>query len=188
MKTIEQIEEEYKDFQIKTGTVTSVEEFLTYIEVGVDDIDENLDDYKKELRENKIWALEAKVRNFFFFVFQEEDTDFYDEDNQIVNSCLRFTLLFKDFYDRIQKIVNEQNYLELTKLVDFACQYYLSQMAYFDYLRDQLEMHTLGFYFSNSSQEDNEEPFTAFLTHKLEALEKEATPKEKPKEFVRESK
>ena len=84
MKTITELKEEYEKFEIKSKHVNSLEEFLAFIIIGIDDTYEIENDYKKEIKENKRWQLSAKIRNFFNFIFEEEEESFYDYDNNIL--------------------------------------------------------------------------------------------------------
>lgn len=182
MKKLQEIEAEYKDYKPKTEVVTNLDEFLSYIEIGIDDTDEYQKDYEKELKENKRWALEAKIRNFFFFIFQEEDTDFYTEDDRILQECIDYTKLFRTYYERIKQLANGENFAELLKLVDFSTDYYNSQMDYYDYLRDRLEMIMKGFSLYNPNYDDSKEAFTTFMSQKLSNLEARY-PQEKTKVY-----
>ena len=181
MKTVQQIEEEYKDFQPTSTYVTNLDEFLTFMEIGLDDTDEYQKDYEKDLKENKRWALEARVRNLLFFIFQEEDVDLYAEDDKILHSCIDYLELLRKFYQRIQGMATEDNFRELVKLVDFSDVYYSSQMDYYDFLRDRLEMLARGYNLYNSRYEDTKEPYTEFMNKKLAEIKKNTPPKEKPK-------
>lgn len=184
MKTIAQIEEEYKDYKAKTQVVKNLDEFLTYIEIGIDDTEEYQRDYEKELKENKRWALEAKVRNCFFFIFQEEDVDFYEEDDKILEACISYTREFGEFYRKIQSIATKENFEELLKLVDFSTEYYSNQMDYYDYLRDKLETIMKGFQLFNPNYEDSREAFTEFMQKQLLKLGVNS-PKEKGSQYVK---
>lgn len=186
MKKIEEIKKEYEVYPVKTKEVTSLEEFLSFIEIGLDDTDEYQHDYEKELKENKRWKLEAKIRNFFFFIFATEETELYDEDSAILEDCISYTEKFREFYQRIQSIASEDNYQELTRLVDFSCDYYSAQTDYYDYLRDQLDMIVRGIQMYNPKYEDTRESFLAFMEEKIQ--EQEAKKGENHSQYVKERK
>ena len=67
MKTLQQIEKEYETYCGKTDVVKSLDDFLSFIEIGIDDTEEYQKDYEKELKENNRWKLYEKIQNFFFY-------------------------------------------------------------------------------------------------------------------------
>lgn len=172
-KTKEDIKKEYIDFPIQTDVVDSLDEFLTFIEIGIDDTKEYERDYEKELKENKWWKLDAMIRNFFFFIFEQEEVELYDEDSEVLKSCIEVTRKYREFYERIQSIATEENFKELVRLVDFSCEYYEKQMDYYDYLRDSLDLNARGIRMYNSRYEDYKEPFFAFMEEEIKKWEEQ---------------
>ncbi len=172
MKTITELEEEYEKFEIKSKHVNSLEEFLAFIIIGIDDTYEIEKDYKKEIKENKRWQLSAKIRNFFNFIFEEEEESFYDYDNQILDELTELITKYRNYFQRIIQIVNKDNYKELLKLVDFLCKYYGEEIDYYEYRRDELEMELKGLNFCNSRYEDNQEVIDEFAEKILKSFEK----------------
>ena len=173
MKTIKEIEEEYESYEIKTDVVTSLDEFLSFIEIGIDDTDEYKKSYEKEIRDNNREKLLTKIQNFFYFIAISTGVDFYDRDNEILTDCISYTILFKRFYERIRGIANEDNFLELTRLVDFSCDYYYDQTDYYDYLRNSLELCSRGISMFDPNKKDSRESFTAFMDQKIKEFEKQ---------------
>lgn len=172
MKTITELKEEYEKFEIKSKHVNSLEEFLAFIIIGIDDTYEIEKDYKKEIKENKRWQLSAKIRNFFNFIFEEEEESFYDYDNQILDELTELITKYRNYFQRIIQIVNKDNYKELLKLVDFLCKYYGEEIDYYEYRRDELEMELKGLNFCNSRYEDNQEVIDEFAEKILKSFEK----------------
>ena len=180
MKTLQEIEKEYESYEIQTKEVSNLDEFLTFIEIGIDDTEEYEADYAKELRENRLWKLEAMIRNFFFFIFQEEELEIYDEDTEIVQDCIAVTRKYREYYERIQALATEENFRELVRLVDFSCDYYSSQMDYYDYLRDMLEFNAKGIRMYNSKYQDSRESFDQFMEKRIKAMEEQQGKKGTP--------
>ena len=183
MKTLEDIEKEYGEFEIKSNFVSNFDELITFLEIGLDDTFENEKDYVRELRENRRWRIDALVRNFFFFLFEEEDVEFYDYDNQILKDAIQMIREYRSLFTRMLVVASEENRLELIKLVDFLGDYYNRHVDYFDHRRDQLEMAFRGFQMYNSKYEDNREVVYQFADKKICALEgkKKSTSYEKVK-------
>ena len=185
MKTLEDIKKEYESYEKKTDVVTNLDEFLSFIEIGIDDTDEYQQDYEKELKENKRWKLEAQIRNFFFFIFAEEEVDLYDEDTSILKDCISYTEKMREFYKRIQSVATEENFDELTRLVDFSCDYYYAQTDYYDYLRDKLELISKGIQLYNPRYEDSRVPFTKFMEEKIKGFERKKQTQETPPQYIK---
>lgn len=172
MKTITELKEEYEKFEIKSKHVNSLEEFLAFIIIGIDDTYEIENDYKKEIKENKRWQLSAKIRNFFNFIFEEEEESFYDYDNNILEELTLLVLKYQSYFKKIAELANKDNYEELLKLTDFLTEYYNKEIDYYEYRRDKLEMELKGLCFSNSRYEDNQKVIDEFANNKLSNLEK----------------
>lgn len=171
MKTLQQIEQEYESYHAKTDVVTNLDEFLSFIEIGIDDTKEYQKSYEKELKENHRWQLSAKIRNFFYFVFAEEDETIYDLDSEILRKCILYTRTMGAYYQRIKRIATDSNYLELVKLVDFSSDYYNAQTDYYDYERDQLDLLVRGIDYYHARYEDNGKPFCEFMDKKIRMME-----------------
>lgn len=179
MRKLQEIEKKYEEYESPTPGINNLEDFLIHLQVGLDDTVEYEKDFQKEIRENKWWKLEAMVRNFFFFLFAEEEVELYDEDNDIVMECIDYTRKFREFYERIQALATEENFRELLRLVDFSTGYYSSQMDYYDYLRDRIEYTAKGIFVCDPRKEDTRKEFYEFMEKRLKKIEqqkKETTP------------
>ncbi len=184
MKKVEELEKEYEGFKQKTKTVTNLEEFLSYIDLDIGEYEYATKAFKKELRENALWRLEAKIRNFFFFIFAEEDVELYDLDDAVVIDCITLTEEMADFFKRLHNIAKEDNYKELIRLVDYADELYDAQRDYYDYERDRIEITAQGIYMINSRYENNRTSLIEFLNKKVTELEAKAK-KEKTPQYVK---
>lgn len=167
MKTLEEIEKEYETFQIKSTTIDTLKKFVDFISGGIETLKEEKRTIATELRTNKKMQLEAKIRNFFFFIFEEEDVAFYDEDNAILESMFDFILTYDAYFSRIKDLATEENFSQLTRLVDFATKYYNKNIDYFENQRDVLEYAYKGFSYYNATQADYQEVFKEFMEKKL---------------------
>lgn len=177
MKTIEDMRKEYDQYEPTSELVTNLEEFHAYMEIAIDDADENEKAVQKEINENNRWKINGMIRNFFFFIFEEEDIEFYDEDNNILQEIINLIRKYLEFYKKIKEIGTEDNFQELVKLVDFACEYYGKQIDYYEYRRDQLELSFKGFYMTNPRHQDNKETLLSFIESRISEIEKSAKPK-----------
>lgn len=182
MKTVDEIKKEFEIYKPNNEKlVDNLEGFNMYLMIGIDDLDATEEDYKKEIKENNNWQLRAKIRNFFFFIFQEEEVDFYDEDNEILLELIKLSTEHRNLFKKIQETVTEDNYMDLFKLVEFSTIYYGDAIDYFDFKRDRLEMALKGLYMCNSRYEDNTAKFYEFA---YEYIKKYEDNKEKEKSIT----
>lgn len=171
MKTLEEIEKEYEGFTPVSTFVTNRDELITFLGVGIDDTIEIERDYIKELRENKKDQIDAKIRNFFFFIFEQEEVEFYDEDNELIKELRCLVLKYRELYERMISIATDSNAQELVKLVDFLTKYYNDHIDYFEDERDRLELWYKGIRMYNSRHQDNRKVIDEFADKKLAELE-----------------
>ena len=71
--------------------------------------------------------------------------------------------ILQTYLEKIASIATEENYGELTKLVDFSIVYYEKELAYYDHLRDDLEIMARGYHVLNSKYQDIRELDKHFL-------------------------
>ena len=173
MKSREQIDEEYKNFESKSDFVVNLEEFKLYLQLLIEDREEKLEDLNDELEENRLFKLEAEIRNFFFFIFEEEEVSFYDEDNEILEKYISFEKVFKDYFESILFIARDYNYERLLKFCDFLIKHYEEHIEYIDYLRERLEKYYQGIVFYNPKYENNREAMIGFYFDNMARFEEE---------------
>ncbi len=169
---IEIIKEEYRRFIPQNKNITSKEELLTYLQIGIDDIEESILGCKEEQRLNKKEQLHAKIRNFFFFLFEQEEIEYYDEDNELLQKSINFSKKYLKVYQEIVPIVTDDNFQELYKLVEFSTYYYNRNVDYLNDEARQLELSYQGIYFY-SNQKDTQEELFLFLKEELQKYNKE---------------
>ena len=172
LKTVEIIKKEFEDYNTKTDFIHSLDDFKTYVEMGILDNYENMITLKKEKQANKRLKIIDKIRNFITFNFYDE-TAFYDEDNEILDCCLTLIEKQNDYFLTILEIANDNNFKELLKLMDFSVEYYNKHLDYFEMRRDRLEYAYRGITYSNSSYSDNRETFSNFFSQVINSLKQE---------------
>lgn len=185
MKTVAEIEKEYESFEAKTKTITSLEDFLAFSDINIDDIDDYLKSCRVEIRANKRAKVINEIKNFIFFVFLEpEDSALYTEDNELIEEMISLGEEHRGYFVRMQNVASEDNYQELGRLVDFTCAYFQKENDYYDFLRERLEMSFLGIHLHNTKYDDVRTAFDAFMNKKISMMEentKTAPPKCKRK-------
>lgn len=170
MKRVEDIEKEYEEYKLKSNYVISAEDFAAFIEIGIDEIDEQTAAILNEIKINCKDERNAKIRNLFFGLFRIEEEDYYGEDNKILEELLDFISKYKEYYRKLSSIVTKENFQELTRLVDFACEYYNKHIDYFEYKRDILEYSYKGIMYSENRVNLIKE-FDEFFTKKIAQYE-----------------
>lgn len=177
-----ELQEEYNTFTKNTTEVESLEDFYLFLKEVGQGFKADKKFLQKELRENSRWRLEAEIRNFFFFLFEEEEVELYAEDDAIVKEGMTWIQILQTYLEKIASIATEENYGELTKLVDFSIVYYEKELAYYDHLRDDLEIMARGYHVLNSKYQDIREPFLNFLAEKVKEQEQKV-PEDEKKEY-----
>lgn len=167
MKTIEEIEREYKNYQLYSTFVTDLANFSVFIENGIDTTKEELKVIQKEVKINNRLQRLTKLRNYFPYLFQERVVDIYEEDNQILEEVTELILSQKEKYERINSMVDDKNFKALAKLVDFSCEYYNQHVDYFESRRLALEYFYQGFTYYDGKYQNNIAIFNKFFDEKI---------------------
>ncbi len=173
MKTRKQVDEEYSNFISDNKDVTNLNDFLQELQTAIADCDEQIVSLEKDIRKNNLLKLEANIRNFFFFIFEQEEVEFYDEDNELLERFISLYKLFKSIFESILYIARDYNYERLSRFCDFLCIFYNEHLEYIDYLRDKLEYTYNSAYYNNPEYEDNSRVMIQFYYDNMIEFEKE---------------
>lgn len=170
MKKLEEVKEEYKEYETQSTFVNTLEDFIAFLDVGIDESDVGVADFTTEIHENKKWQVAAFFRNMFPFIFEEEDISFYDYDNELLLQGVALAGNQRTYFETMKNIATEENYKELLRLADFSTDYYNNHISYIETQRDVLEMNFKGYNMSNSKYKDNRDVFHAFFMEKINEL------------------
>ena len=171
MKKIEDIEKEYKEFQIKTDYIRDYKDFIAFMCLGLEETYEAEKDFKKELKNNKRDEVKGKIRNIIFTTGL--DLNYFKYDNNILIELMDMTIKYRKYFEEIIIISTEKNYQQLLKIMDFLRKYYGEHIDYFEYKRDKLEKYLQGIDMFNPKYEDNREVLYEFVDKKLSGLDKD---------------
>lgn len=154
MKTIEEIEKEYEEFDGLYKT-ERLEELHAIIEQQILTMTEDANLIRKEYKNNRRDKFFASIRNKFPIIFEEEEIDYYDDEIEFIvkQTCIADMLI-----NQMQAILlyaDETNFKELTKLLSFMVLYYQKNSDYIDSQIDALEFKYKGFGYINNREEDN---------------------------------
>lgn len=165
------LEKEYKGFTIKSTYINNVDSCLEFIEDMKHDIEGCKYITRKEIKENKRWKLEVKIRNYFLAIFGEQEIDVYDEDTSILNEILQIDEEYLEFYKKVIYLINENNFKELLKLVEFANMYYEIHIDLLERQREMIELELRGIHMISPNNADKRNDITEFLSYKLNMIE-----------------
>jgi len=112
------IEKEYITHIPKITDYINLDELYVYIDYVIDNIDIDIKDLGKEIKLNNKDKLRATIRNFFILFFQEEETEFYDEDNKLLKELMILDNIYIRYFCMIRNIANANNSNELFKYVN----------------------------------------------------------------------
>ena len=101
MKKLEEVKEEYKEYKIQSTFVETLEDFLEYLDIGIDESDVGISDFTTEIHENTKWQVTAFFRNMFPMFFAEEDISFYDYDNDLLMQGVALAENQKKYFETI---------------------------------------------------------------------------------------
>lgn len=163
---IEELEEEYNNFECRIDTINCLDELETYIKAIFCDINGNINTLKIDYRNNVRSKRMGYIRNLFPFIFEEEDLSLYDEDNKYIDELFLLNKIYENYFKQIVHHSNDDNYKEMIKLVDFLTICYDGNSEYVYSKRDEIEYRRKGVgYISNC--DDNSEAVYDFFTSKL---------------------
>ena len=184
MKKIEEIEKEYESFKTDKPFITNLGELLVYIEIGLDNLIEDQESEKREIRHLKRDMMMLKLMDFIMMnpIEEDDDVNFLIKDIEAINKAIELGNNQATYFARIAESSTEENFKEMLRLVDFASDYYSKNMDYVDYLRDFYEFQRKGINMFISGKEDYTEVFDEFMQKKLGELEKVS---EKPVEKIK---
>lgn len=167
MKTLNDIEKEYSEFNIRIDTITSFEEFETWIQIAFMDIKENIKVLTMDYKNNRNAKILGSIRNLLPFLYEYEDTSFYDKDNEYVEEAFLLNKLYENYFKQIYYYSSNYNYNEMAKLADFMMVYYDRNTDYIYGKRDELEYTKRGYSCFNNKDEDNVEVLHEFFINKI---------------------
>ena len=144
MKTIEELEKEYNQYQIGENAIEDYEEFYAYLTKVINSISQNWEDAFNQISENNRWQKISKVRNLFPFLFVQEDTTFYDYDNSLLIEASDLFVHNLEYCERISYIASRDNFVELNKLLNFLLDHYEESINYLNFKRDALNAQYKG--------------------------------------------
>ena len=103
---------------------------------------------------------------------EDDDINFLIADIEAVNKTINLSNNQATYFARMAEMATEDNFKELLRLTDFACQYYNTNIDYIDYLRDVYEFRRKGINMYHGGKNDYMDVFDQFMQKKLAEFEK----------------
>ena len=175
------LEEEFKNYKIKSDFIETSEDLEIFLQVGIYNAKKSIKEMEKEKNINSKDKKIAQIKNIFNFLFVEEETSFYDEDNKIIEECISLALDYIIYFERMINLIKPDNTKELLKIVDFIVEYYNMNMDYLDSKRETLEYAYKGITFINSKYSDYRKEISDFFEKKINEYQTENSVEKKKK-------
>lgn len=173
MKTVEEIEKEYESYKMKSDFVTTIDEFSCFIEIGIEDAKEQINSFFKEMKINSRLQKLTSIKNIFLQLVQQQEIAIFEDDNLILEEMINYVNGYIKKFTTLFSLSTEDNFTELTKLVDFSCEYYNKHMDYFESKRDALEYSCKGISYFNGKYTNDITTFDEFFEKKVDIILKE---------------
>lgn len=179
MVTVEKVEKEYETFPIQSDYKKTGGDLYSYLEVCIDDVDQDMDELEYIIQRDIKMKIEAVMKGFL--TLQNPNKEYYDADIEMAEEALVRAETFQSFFVTIQEMITADNQDELTRLMDFTKDYYMRDFDYIESLRDGLRFETLGFT-CTAKYDDVFDAFCQFFQRRINELSPKK-PVEKTKEI-----
>lgn len=139
---LEKLDIEYSLFEV--DKIDSIDEVNGLYEVISDDIDEYDESFHIQIKDNKIRKRKALFSNYFAFFIGYDFPEYYDKDNEVLSMEVDLCKMFRKIVSKVHGSMNENNILEVFKLLNFVRDKYYDYIRYLERLRDGLELELSG--------------------------------------------
>ena len=129
---------EYCQFEV--DSCSTLMDTKSYIDVVLGDLDDHINMFKEEIKDNNISKIRTLLSNYFSFIIGYEYPEYYDEDSYVLKREVSVNKLFNGFLLKLLDVVNESNFLEVFKLCCFIRNKYFSYYCYLEKERSGVEM------------------------------------------------
>lgn len=170
MKTMDEIQEEYNEFECRLWPIKSLEDLRGWIKVAFDDIDENVRLLCVDQRYNRRDKFLTKLNNLFLFPEDRVDTSYYDQDDDLISDAYYINKIYRIYFSEMFSGANESNYVEMAKIADFIMQYYDKDVMSIDSKRRDLEYRSRGYGCVDNGHDSTDEELHEFFNSKINEI------------------
>ena len=143
MKTIEDLEKQYEEFQIGEKSVTSFDGFNFYIHRVINDVENACDTTITQMEASRKWKKPSKLKSLLPKGFVKEAAEFYDFDNSILLGVSELLINNLEYFIKIRDAASEENFKELNKLTNFLLVTYQNDISYLNAQKESYIGNTL---------------------------------------------
>ena len=136
MKTAEDLEKQYQDFQMSENRITSYEDFNSYIHRVIEDVEKACDTTMRQIEESRNWKKPGRLKSLLPKGFVKEASEFYDYDVSILLGVSELLINNLEYLVKIRNAANKDNFQELNKLTNFLLVNYQSNISYLNAQKD----------------------------------------------------
>ena len=169
MKTLEEIQKEYQNYNRKTLKITTPEDLAIYAEIIRDDMLDDITIVQRDTARNNRNLAISRIVSKVFPVY-EERVEYYERDNRLLHEELILGLEWRHYLELLQQEVTEEQLKEFARLLDFSIDHYHGNASYLESQRDDLELAFNGIMSFNAKYQDTREAFKQFFEQKLSEL------------------
>lgn len=170
MKTTEEIELEYEEYDVDLNVCENIDDLYEDIINTSKDIEDDKLEVLKAIKENTKDKLFDKIFMVLHLI-EDIDLSYYDDDIQILNEEFDLILIYKYYLSKLMNIANEENFKEVYKLLFYMMAVaYENNIAYLEYKRDMIYYKTKGINYCNSKFVDSFDAFKKFFDEKIKEL------------------
>ena len=166
MKTVQDIEKEYSEFEV-APLITSSESLATYLEFDLDEMSRSRLDVLRDKRSTYFAEKLAKAVDFIMFKTLGVDMDYFKKYNAILDDISNLEAIMTVYFQRVQDSITEDNYQELFRFVRFIEKYHNEIFGYYESERHIIDASFEGVAIENFS-DNNLEAFQEFARKKLD--------------------
>lgn len=144
---------------------------------SIDDVLKVIKDDCLLMEEDKISMLEAlkgnnkdifviKIQNIFN-VFSYEDYSWIEDDNVLLDEEIDLVCEYLLYYNKMMGILNEENFRDIYKLVNFTSEYYASNLEHLEDMRDAVNFSSRGIGYCSGSGSNTRDEFREFFNEEF---------------------
>jgi hypothetical protein len=167
MKSLDEIEKEYSEFNIDldedTREIHDFQDFMAYMGVGLEEILKQNKTLKRQKIIIKCEDFIGNIINLFTFGDREEIEVICLEDISIMDEEIDISYSVASTFADIIMIASEENYSDLLKLSKFIAKYYFEHISYLSEERKSLIYRCKGINYFNNKYQYNREVVDLFV-------------------------
>lgn len=144
MSRLDDIKEHFRTYETDTTNPSydDVYDAICYYEEDIKRINKS---FRDEISANNTCKFIANFLNLFAFIFgYSYDVNSFEDDNEILEREILVGEQFYKYFEKLNQIMNFDNYTEIYKIVEFTSDYYLDNCKFLDEERKRYDYINQG--------------------------------------------